>query len=79
MATRRTQQYKAYGFSGGIKSIFPEPKIAKRDPSVHDQAEKGQTWVNDSNGTYFVLTAINNGESNWLSLVGGGVPVPFLL
>lgn len=61
----------AYGLSQAILNVFPQPIVAKRDPTTNDKAQIGTLWINVTDGVAYVLTQIVNNVSTWQGLAGG--------
>ena len=65
MATKLSAPFTAYGRNPGSQSIFPVPYVTRRAPTVHDQGEIGQLWINQATDVTYVLTNFASGSNTW--------------
>lgn len=72
MATRVVRRNVAYGYATPQALLFPDPINLPRDPSNVDQGLLGQTWINTSASTAFILVQIANGLYTWQPIQAGG-------
>lgn len=57
----------AYGLSEALPEIFNSPIVTTRNPTTSDKAPIGQTWINKSTNSYFVLTSVVNNIATWVT------------
>lgn len=70
--SRINNNKQAYGKTQGLINIFNEPIVAVRDPGVNDKADIGQSWVNKTLNTVWVLTSFLNGDAIWTETDNAG-------
>jgi hypothetical protein len=73
---RRIVQNLNYGFPSPISQAFPNPVIAKRDPTPNDNSFlPGQSWITRDKSS-FTFLGIQNGQSSGAQLLG--IPDPIV-
>lgn len=55
----------SYGFSQPLIGVPSAPIIAKKDPTVNDRAQLGTLWINQLTQSVYILTVIEDAQSNW--------------
>lgn len=60
-----TLQNVSYGQSQPLVNVFNAPIVAKRNPTGNDKAPIGSTWINQSQGTSFILISISANKALW--------------
>lgn len=71
MAVNRSGVNVGYGLTNALQDLAPQPIVSQRDPLPTDRAELGTIWVNPSDETYFVATAVANNQTTWQASNGG--------
>jgi hypothetical protein len=73
MAVRKITPDLAYGVGDALIPLAPLPIVARRDPSVSDQAQLGTSWVNEKTGAAWILSRIVSNASDWVTspILGG--------
>lgn len=74
MATKRRIEF-VYGLGDNLIQLPPAPIDAERDPTVFDQGQIGQLWVNRLTNTVWALTSIVAGSSTWTSTPAAGATI----
>lgn len=74
MATKRRIEF-VYGLGDNLIQLPPAPIDAQRDPTVFDQGQIGQLWVNRLTNTVWALTSIVAGSSTWTSTPAAGATI----
>ncbi len=71
MGVNRSGVNVGYGLSNALQDLAPQPIVSQRDPLTSDRAELGTIWVNPSDETYFIATAVANNQTTWQPSNGG--------
>lgn len=60
-----------YGLPQPLTRLFPAPVVLGRSPTIADfKYPIGQEWINDSNGTAYILVNITANSGTWLQFGG---------
>jgi hypothetical protein len=60
-----TYRDTSYGLSQALLGVPPSPIISRRNPTVNDRAQLGQTWVNTAANVCYTLSSIVGNQYIW--------------
>ena len=72
MAVKRSRANTLSSWPNPTANQFPDPIAQDRDPSVYDQGDIGQIWVNKASQTAFINAGVVAGQQIWTTNPGSG-------
>lgn len=66
MPTKRTRVNSNYGYPAPVTAQVKEAIIQPKNPSVYDQAEIGQSWINSVTGAIYMYSLVA-GDPTWVT------------
>lgn len=70
MPVKRSRNNSLYGFPNPTSNQFPDPIVTNAAPSIYDQGEPGQLWIDQTEEAVYAFIQFSSGSAVWLDLAG---------